>query len=951
MATPYTFTQPIRYYKANDPYYYEVDNIPVRQLEENILYIKNKLEGGGGGKGAYLTESSELSIYQIKQLRPHVVGPRTVKVNAGRFVSRINDAFEISFPLNKLLWRDAAGPTGTTIIPELGTGASTLSRDAIWSDFINHSSRPANINGLAYTFTFHNTPGGMGSHWITNIGSNRHFANTPQYGGGVGPAGQFSWPGSQFYGLLTPQDLGQYIGFDQGNYISTNLPLIHLAFVQMWRGVFRTSVVDFGDSTIEIPSWSDDDFYYYDDDGNKVQINNVNQRIDLLVGYSLPIDSSGTAINNYEEGYCDDLDNAPVPQKMTIPTLGLVRGAGLGIQKHNTSNPVGITTFEGCESPGIPGSPRIVGNQNDANINANTGITTLGGKKIHGSFPSPDDLINMAPNLALLVTENDFQLIGQAALPIAYVVVKKGVSHITQEDIIDIRPFLRTTEFTYNERAGVAAANPPLSLANPAVGAFQLQKVVNDLRGEEPDPGVGDSGKALYTDYIMGGLAYGVEGTMLLMADYPQGANDPFGSTTQGVITFVSNGDEQTYSFAGYDSSLSYLDDQDLSRREAYLEYVYRNRQGDLKRWISNPNYSIHSMVNQGETYLGLPAGDGGRNIPLYPEWDMPVNTEAYNYMVGNTSNQSSRSPKCTWWMYMEAQNKDRSLCYTPGGVFSNVDVDNTAISRTNKLHGFGYGTGRGAEIGQGTICSVTKAIEITFPSWVVDYDILVEYVNCGPVTSVYAGRHQEDQGTYGFGSGLMVNKGPLLSIQDSQKATISINSASQPWPAQQGVANSKQVGMSTVQTTSPARGGGRITDVEGTQAQTNTNMHVGSGGAPGRLWQNLSYTVCLPQFWQTHFRTGQQNRHWGQRERLTPKFGAAYYPTVKFTVIGYNKTSVTNNTTYNQENNYTMIQNIQNMGKRDALTPSTYPHNKVYANAPYQGIGVNTRIDISQMS
>jgi len=25
MATPYSFIQPIRYYKANDPYYYEVD--------------------------------------------------------------------------------------------------------------------------------------------------------------------------------------------------------------------------------------------------------------------------------------------------------------------------------------------------------------------------------------------------------------------------------------------------------------------------------------------------------------------------------------------------------------------------------------------------------------------------------------------------------------------------------------------------------------------------------------------------------------------------------------------------------------------------------------------------------------------------------------------------------------------------------------------------------------
>ena len=41
----YSFTQPIRYYKANDPYYYEVDNIPLRQLEENVLYIKNRLEG------------------------------------------------------------------------------------------------------------------------------------------------------------------------------------------------------------------------------------------------------------------------------------------------------------------------------------------------------------------------------------------------------------------------------------------------------------------------------------------------------------------------------------------------------------------------------------------------------------------------------------------------------------------------------------------------------------------------------------------------------------------------------------------------------------------------------------------------------------------------------------------------------------------------------------------
>ena len=63
MVTPYSFTQPIRYYKANDPYYYEVDNIPLRQLEENILYIKGLIEGGsstgsGGSVGGFLTANN-----------------------------------------------------------------------------------------------------------------------------------------------------------------------------------------------------------------------------------------------------------------------------------------------------------------------------------------------------------------------------------------------------------------------------------------------------------------------------------------------------------------------------------------------------------------------------------------------------------------------------------------------------------------------------------------------------------------------------------------------------------------------------------------------------------------------------------------------------------------------------------------------------------------------------
>ena len=42
--TDHLFSQPVRYYKANDPYYYEVDNIPIRQLEENILWVKDQID-------------------------------------------------------------------------------------------------------------------------------------------------------------------------------------------------------------------------------------------------------------------------------------------------------------------------------------------------------------------------------------------------------------------------------------------------------------------------------------------------------------------------------------------------------------------------------------------------------------------------------------------------------------------------------------------------------------------------------------------------------------------------------------------------------------------------------------------------------------------------------------------------------------------------------------------
>ena len=79
----YTFSQPIRYYKANDPYYYEVDNIPIKQLEENVLSVKSGLEqlqaalgGGGSGGGSGGEDLVEFSLDRIKDLKAKFVSGR-----------------------------------------------------------------------------------------------------------------------------------------------------------------------------------------------------------------------------------------------------------------------------------------------------------------------------------------------------------------------------------------------------------------------------------------------------------------------------------------------------------------------------------------------------------------------------------------------------------------------------------------------------------------------------------------------------------------------------------------------------------------------------------------------------------------------------------------------------------------------------------------------------------
>ena len=724
------------------------------------------------------------------------------------------------------------------------------------------------MNGLEITYTFHQSPGGVGGNFGATSDSNptSKGEGTEAYPKYIESTNRIRWP-LQTSSRLTPADLANVFGIDLKGvaaYSYSNLQDIHLAFVKMWRSPFRTAVVDFPESIIQIPSFDKHDYYYYGDDGEPVSLNNnADQRIDLLVAYAVPIDSSGATLADYSDNWC--VKGQPAnPRQISSPQLGLIRGAGIGIRKETNvaGETLAINTTEGCNTVTqvAPGRGKILSNINDTEVTSNMGLKDSNDVKVHGSFPSPDDLVNMAPILALdtdgdeLTSNDKFQLIGQTALPIAYIVVTKDQTSLTDADILDIRPFMRTAELTYNERAGVAAANPPLSLANPAVGSFQLQNIIDELDIGDPAEASLD-GKIIYADYIQGGLAYGVEGTLLTMCDQnTQKSTDPWGSITTDLSEYV---DSQSVShtgtpFSSFSSSKKYLEGESTNLRKALLEYFYKNRQNDLKKWLSDPGVS-HNITN----YLGFPTQ---RNVSLFPEWDMPLDGVNYPYVM---TNADTKSPEATWWMWLEGVSSNRPYTYVPGAVPSKVETSNDA--RLDVLYQQGYGATTGNEDMQYFTITCSKRFEITLPSWCQDYEVMADYSQCIPFTASIA----QDSGANGVG-GIHVSKGPVTSVNGKNKAVFIINSTSTPLPA---YGNRGMIGSD-----------GRINDRDG-------------GTIDERVYEWLSYSVVTPQYEQNHYGTGSQDVGAGNGQyRNIPKIGASYYPTVGFKIIGFEKNPILNN-------------------------------------------------------
>jgi len=455
----YLFTDPPRYFKANDPYYYEVDNIPLKQIHENCLWLRDQMIG-------LELNVTGIPLTKILDLQPSVSNSdRIIRVNPGKFTARVNDAYGLS----PLFSQINNGPVVDITRPTIYIPPDITVTDAAFSTIV-----AATVENIFYSNGLYDQLQTHGSQMLGN------YATT---GGEITFNYDPYWLNEP---PLTFSDLPK-IKAAVWQQISHQPSLQQLAvdFTRRWHGVFRTSVVNVSEPlSVEIPPFNISDFI--DNDAN---LHDPQVRIDLVFVYTHPIDAPQTYLAK---------DAGGAPEVISVPRLGVVKGAGQILASQNEA--LNITGGTGIGSPSWnqqatntlkhystsaalePGQDMAI--QAPLADQVANGVTNspFPGKTTGLSFPSPDDLLNLAPLIVQGAMESDLVTIGQSVLPICYVIVKKDATVLFDTDIIDIRPFLRTAELAYNERAGIGAANPPLSMGNPATGKTELYQSLETTR-------------------------------------------------------------------------------------------------------------------------------------------------------------------------------------------------------------------------------------------------------------------------------------------------------------------------------------------------------------------------------------------------------------------------------------------------------------------------------------
>ena len=604
----FRFTDPVRLFKANDPYYFEVDNIPLKQLQENCLWLKDQMAKKVG-------KLRGVKRSDIDELRPYATGDdRVVRVKPGRYSARINDA-SIKNPLAflKQVMGDALGdvdawatatanngsfPTGT--VPSFNTRLQAA-LDTFKSTLSEYAMGMTGLTDRAFTWPVvtEEDPVEFTGVKVTSDGYLQYGnTNSNMYGSGA-----------RFCPMLITEALLWAKSFNDtaSNYIlptfeTTNinsgfakLPYTESHLIKKWRGVARLAIVDVDDEiTVNVPAFDPADFSYYDEDGQLQLVQNVQSRIDMVFIYSKPVDVSG--VNVLRSGGVETI---------TKPTLGIVRGAGLCISDQGT------TLYAEGTPQGTTDEHKILASPSDQ-YNEDMGFNSTSANDIaydvRGSFPSPDDLLNIAPLISEKLEAEAYELVGQSILPVAYVWVKESGTNTTNAaipilstDVIDIRPFFRTAELAYNERTGIAAAMPQLSLANPAVGKAQLDleaKRLFDYINSKSDQLQDEidnqtQGGVVATGYVFGGWNFGPEGALF---DFYQTKFAADSDTGNDSVDYIKQYIRGKYGIGNQTSVITVPDYPDWDLSQWCLE-------NDLSDKGLYPNDYVNTFVSQREDF------------------------------------------------------------------------------------------------------------------------------------------------------------------------------------------------------------------------------------------------------------------------------------------------------------------------------------------------------------
>lgn len=725
--SPYRFTDPIRYFKANDPIYFEVENIPLKQIHENTLWLKDQITGGavggggGGGGGPNVGNIGPLGLDRsyLAELKPYATGnDNVVRVNPGRFTARINDAYN----LQKLQIIEYLTGDNNDLNTWFARKSTNASIQKILESFKNSILvESMHMNGLAeraFSYPAGDKPDRKNIYAITDSGN----ALSPSINTSLNAEDRTPYPliEYQLWGTTPRGSTESYI-IRQFNDSATSVGFASLGvaetnFIKRWRGVARTSIVDVPETlSIEIPAFAQSDFYYKDVNGVNVNLNS-NIRIDLLFIYSKPIDTSSVTVAKF---------SGSQPTVITSPQLGLVHGAGIGIDLSNTQ-------LRNLRATRPDGSLMILPCVSDQTDSGDSGFTSL---NIKGSFPSPDDLMNLAPMLDETLSDDNYALIGQTVLPIAYIVVRStantneaGIPLITPDDVIDIRPFFRTTELAYNERAGLAAAVPAPSLANPVVTQGEMESQIRKSTLTTQSQLLSETPRVVGGGYIKGGFWYGPEGTM--------------------IKRFAPDINVTVPSLISSNTNLAYNPNLPPSGN------VYMDSYREAARQI---------LISQNK----IPAD---YQIPVFPEWDIAKWVESNNlpdagyrsvdrmniFQKTNLDNSKNRQlQNNTWWQSIGYLNNRFVLegKPRPGSYYNYNRNFNQSTANVNTFYGASVGSSPGAQFSwwkpieqysyPGTdslegycilFCKKTVQIDRSSVPWMGDYDVKVNFLYCAPI-------------------------------------------------------------------------------------------------------------------------------------------------------------------------------------------------------------------------